>query len=169
MKKNTILIIVVILIIVLCIGIAVAVQKNSDEEENNLTEQNTENLEGQSNNTDLSKEEIVKRAFLDDLKKQSENTENGMDMSLSDYRVDNVKIEDNSEITASFGSDVLKSQDGILATVTYSVKPATEESKGSWSAGNGDLEEDWITNKTACVEVDNTSEGYQVVSNGTSW
>ena len=67
---------------------------------------------------------------------------------LLDYRVDEVKILSESEKQA-FNEDGKYSPKDILAFVKYSVK-AKDIEKTVWIAGNGEIDGEWIINKTAC-------------------
>ena len=67
---------------------------------------------------------------------------------LLDYRVDEVKILSDSEKQV-FNEDGKYSPKDILAFVKYSVK-AKDIEKTGWIAGNGEIDGEWIINKTAC-------------------
>ncbi len=89
---------------------------------------------------------------------------------LDDARVTEVELVD-AEMRAQLLSDEFfegVSDDAIFAYVTYSVKPSDLESS-MWLAGNGELEGDWIVDKTACVCVDRKEDAYVLVSCGTGW
>lgn len=67
---------------------------------------------------------------------------------LLDYRVDEVKILSESEKQA-FNEKEEYSPKDVLAFVKYSVKPKNIEDT-VWIAGNGEIDGEWIINKTAC-------------------
>ena len=67
---------------------------------------------------------------------------------LLDYRVDEVKILSESEKQALNEKEEYSPKD-VLAFVKYSVKPKNIEDT-VWIAGNGEIDGEWIINKTAC-------------------
>lgn len=67
---------------------------------------------------------------------------------LLDYRVDEVKILSDSEKQV-FNEDGKYIPKDILAFVKYSVK-AKDIEKTGWIAGNGEIDGEWVINKTAC-------------------
>ena len=67
---------------------------------------------------------------------------------LLDYRVDEVKILSESEKQAFNEKEEYRPKD-VLAFVKYSVKPKNIEDT-VWIAGNGEIDGEWIINKTAC-------------------
>ena len=67
---------------------------------------------------------------------------------LLDYRVDEVIILSDSEKQV-FNEDGRYSPKDILALVKYSVK-AKDIEKTGWIAGNGEIDGEWVINKTAC-------------------
>lgn len=86
----------------------------------------------------------IKEQFLEKLK-ESDNINKE---KLLDYRVDEVKILSESEKQA-FNEKEEYSTEDILAFVKYSVKPKNIEDT-VWIAGNGEIDGEWIINKTAC-------------------
>lgn len=183
-KGFKIVTIVLIVLIIIALGLGTFFifhqqQKQEDlENEVNTLKQSVKNLEdnvdelnynidelmgGQENvNTEISeaeKEEIVQMAFEKYIEESAEDTI--IDYSLDEYRIDNVEIE--------YMLEGQEYEDSITATVTYSVKPATDESYNNWVAGNGEDSGEWIINKTAICEVALTAEGYTVVNAGTGW
>ena len=86
----------------------------------------------------------VKEQFLAKLKEIDKIS----DEKLLDYRVDEVKILSDSEKQV-FNENKEYSTEDILAFVKYSVKPKDIEHT-VWIAGNGEIEGEWIINKTAC-------------------
>ena len=86
----------------------------------------------------------IKEQFLAKLKEIDKIS----DEKLLDYRVDEVKILSDSEKQV-FNENGEYSPEDILAFVKYSVKPKDIEHTG-WIAGNGEIEGEWIVNKTAC-------------------
>ena len=86
----------------------------------------------------------IKEQFLAKLKE----SDNISQEKLLDYRVDEVKILSDSEKQV-FNENGEYSPEDILAFVKYSVKPKDIEHTG-WIAGNGEIEGEWIVNKTAC-------------------
>ena len=86
----------------------------------------------------------IKEQFLEKLK-ESDNINKE---KLLDYRVDEVKILSDSEKQV-FNEDGKYSPKDILAFVKYSVK-AKDIEKTGWIAGNGEIDGEWIINKTAC-------------------
>lgn len=109
------------------------------------------NTINQSNNkaelsTKLKEQEVIliKEQFLAKLKKIDKIS----DEKLLDYRVDEVKILSDSE-KQTFNENKEYSPEDVLAFVKYSVKPMDIEDT-AWIAGNGEIEGEWIINKTAC-------------------
>lgn len=86
----------------------------------------------------------IKEQFLEKLK-ESDNINSE---KLLDYRVDEVRILSESEKQA-FNEKEQYSTEDILAFVKYSVKPKNIEDT-VWIAGNGEIDGEWIINKTAC-------------------
>ena len=83
----------------------------------------------------------IKEQFLAKLKEIDKIS----DEKLLDYRVDEVKILSDSEKQV-FNENGEYSPEDILAFVKYSVKPKDIEHTG-W---NGEIDGEWIINKTAC-------------------
>ena len=94
---------------------------------------------GQPSNSDKIKEQFL--AKLREIDKIN-------DEKLLDYRVDEVKILSDSEKQV-FNENGEYSPEDILAFVKYSVKPKNIEDT-VWIAGNGEIDGEWIINKTAC-------------------
>ena len=95
--------------------------------------------EGKMSDADKIKEQfIAKLKAIDNISREK----------LLDYRVDEVKILSDSEKQA-FNEDGKYSPKDILAFVKYSVK-AKDIEKTGWIAGNGEIDGEWIINKTAC-------------------
>ena len=86
----------------------------------------------------------IKEQFIAKLK-ESDNISRE---KLLDYRVDEVKILSDSEKQV-FNENGEYSPEDILAFVKYSVKPKNIEDT-VWIAGNGEIDGEWIINKTAC-------------------
>ena len=86
----------------------------------------------------------IKEQFLEKLKE----SDNISQEKLLDYRVDEVRILSESEKQA-FNEKEEYSTEDILAFVKYSVKPKNIEDT-VWIAGNGEIDGEWIINKTAC-------------------
>lgn len=111
----------------------------------------TSNTINQSNNkaelsTELKEQKVIliKEQFLAKLKEIDKIS----DEKLLDYRVDEVKILSDSEKQV-FNENGEYNQEDILAFVKYSVKPKNIEDT-VWIAGNGEIDGEWIINKTAC-------------------
>lgn len=111
----------------------------------------TSNTINQSNNkaelsTELKEQKVIliKEQFLAKLKEIDKIS----DEKLLDYRVDEVKILSDSEKQV-FNENGEYSTEDILAFVKYSVKPKNIEDT-VWIAGNGEIDGEWIINKTAC-------------------
>jgi hypothetical protein len=95
--------------------------------------------EGKMSDADKIKEQfIAKLKAIDNISREK----------LLDYRVDEVKILSDSEKQV-FNEDGKYSPKDILAFVKYSVK-AKDIEKTGWIAGNGEIDGEWIINKTAC-------------------
>lgn len=94
---------------------------------------------GQPSNSDKIKEQFL--AKLREIDKIN-------DEKLLDYRVDEVKILSDSEKQV-FNENGEYSPEDILAFVKYSVKPKNIEDT-VWIAGNGEIDGEWIINKTSC-------------------
>ena len=86
----------------------------------------------------------IKEQFIAKLK-ESDNISRE---KLLDYRVDEVKILSESEKQA-FNEKEEYSPKDVLAFVKYSVK-AKDIEKTGWIAGNGEIDGEWVINKTAC-------------------
>ena len=96
-----------------------------------------------------SKADKNKEQFLSKLKESNNvKSDNVSSEKLLDYRVDEVKILSESEKQA-FNEKEEYSTEDILAFVKYSVKPKNIEDT-VWIAGNGEIDGEWIINKTAC-------------------
>ena len=95
--------------------------------------------EEKKSNADRNKEQLPAKL------KESDNISRE---KLLDYRVDEVKILSDSEKQA-FNEDGKYSPKDILAFVKYSVK-AKDIEKTGWIAGNGEIDGEWVINKTAC-------------------
>ena len=95
--------------------------------------------EGKMSDADKIKEQFIAKL------KESDNISRE---KLLDYRVDEVKILSDSEKQV-FNEDGKYSPKDILAFVKYSVK-AKDIEKTGWIAGNGEIDGEWIINKTAC-------------------
>lgn len=95
--------------------------------------------EGKMSDADKIKEQfIAKLKAIDNISREK----------LLDYRVDEVKILSESEKQA-FNEKEEYSTEDILAFVKYSVKPKNIKDT-VWIAGNGEIDGEWIINKTAC-------------------
>ena len=95
--------------------------------------------EGKMSDADKIKEQfIAKLKAIDNISREK----------LLDYRVDEVKILSDSEKQV-FNEDGKYCPKDILAFVKYSVK-AKDIEKTGWIAGNGEIDGEWIINKTAC-------------------
>ena len=95
--------------------------------------------EEKKSNADRNKEQLPpKLKAIDNISREK----------LLDYRVDEVKILSDSEKQV-FNEDGKYSPKDILAFVKYSVK-AKDIEKTGWIAGNGEIDGEWIINKTAC-------------------
>lgn len=91
-----------------------------------------------------SKADKNKEQFLSKLKESN----NISSEKLLNYRVDEVKILSESEKQAFNEKEEYRTED-ILAFVKYSVK-AKDIEKTGWIAGNGEIDGEWVINKTAC-------------------
>ena len=110
--------------------------------------------EGKMSDADKIKEQfIAKLKAIDNISREK----------LLDYRVDEVKILSDSEKQV-FNEDGKYSPKDILAFVKYSVKPKNIKDT-VWIAGNGEIDGEWIINKTACECIRN---GKLVKSSGFS-
>lgn len=94
----------------------------------------------------------VKKSDADKIKEQFiaklKEIDNISRDKLLDYRVDEVIILSDSEKQV-FNEDGRYSPKDILALVKYSVK-AKDIEKTGWIAGNGEIDGEWVINKTAC-------------------
>ena len=143
-KKKIIIgsLVFIVIIIILCVfGYIIYREKynkisNTINQSNNKAELSTELKE--------QKVILIKEQFLAKLKEIDKIS----DEKLLDYRVDEVKILSDSEKQV-FNENGEYSQEDILAFVKYSVKPKNIEDT-VWIAGNGEIDGEWIINKTAC-------------------
>lgn len=109
----------------------------------NTTNINNKSNYNQTSSSTLSTEDTIKELFLAKLKViNNSNSE-----KLLDYRVDKVEILTNSKKESLI--ELGYTSNDILAYVTYSVKPTNVNTSG-WTAGNGEIENEWITNKVSC-------------------
>lgn len=178
MKKSKILksVVVVLLGVILfgLTGCTDKVTKETDGDNNiqiqtNTVSKNDENESKSNNNSKLSKEEIVKKVYLNYIAEMA-TKEN---YKLSEYTVDKVQIVSWDEVK-EFSPDIeqyyagVKTSD-IFAKVTYSVKPSDSMDKTYWIAGNGEIDGQWVKNKTANVWLVENNGEYTIESNGTEW
>ena len=99
---------------------------------------------GKTSNANKNKEQ-----FLSKLKESNNvKSDNVSSEKPLNYRVDEVKILSDSEKQV-FNEDGKYSPKDILAFVKYSVK-AKDIEKTGWIAGNGEIDGEWVINKTAC-------------------
>ena len=116
--------------------------KESNNKSNNISREKLLDHrvdEGKMSDADKIKEQfIAKLKAIDNISREK----------LLDYRVDEVKILSDSEKQA-FNEDGKYSPKDILAFVKYSVK-AKDIEKTGWIAGNGEIDGEWVINKTAC-------------------
>ena len=90
------------------------------------------------------KKEIIKEQFILKLKEIDENSRE----KLLDYRIDEITILSDEEKQLLNNNGTYNKSD-ILAYVKYSVKPK-DVNNTVWEAGNGEIDGEWIINKTAC-------------------
>ena len=143
-KKKIIIgsLVFIVIIIILCVfGYLIYREKynktsNTIDQGNNKAELSTELKEQEAI--------LIREQFLAKLKEIDKIS----DEKLLDYRVDEVKILSDSEKQV-FNENEEYSPEDILAFVKYSVKPKNIEDTG-WIAGNGEIDGEWIINKTAC-------------------
>lgn len=114
--------------------------------------------------TSKSQEEIIKDLYLQKIKENNESNEE----KLLDYRVDKVTIYTGSERDEAAQNFNNVSSSDIFAVVTYSVKPK-DVNNTLWIAGNGEANEEWITNKVSCVYAVKENGSYVIKSDGTGW
>ena len=143
-KKKIIIgsLVLIVIIIILCVfGYLIYREKYNK----------TSNTINQSNNkaelsTELKEQKVIliKEQFLAKLKEIDKIS----DEKLLDYRVDEVKILSDSEKQV-FNENGEYSPEDILVFVKYSVKPKNIEDT-VWIAGNGEIDGEWIINKTSC-------------------
>ena len=116
--------------------------KESNNKSNNISREKLLDHrvdEGKMSDADKIKEQfIAKLKAIDNISREK----------LLDYRVDEVKILSDSEKQV-FNEDGKYSPKDILAFVKYSVK-AKDIEKTGWIAGNGEIDGEWVINKTAC-------------------
>jgi len=113
--------------------------------------------------TEEEKLAVVEELYLSKL---SEN-----DGTLEEYKVDRVESVDKDTLSMLTGKDGLypdATEDAIFAYVAYSVKPLADHYM-EWTAGNGEEDGEWVSNKTACVCVDKVNGEFAIVSDGTGW
>ena len=140
-KKKIIIgsLVFIVIIIILCVFGYLIYREKYNKTSNTINQSN--------NKAELStelKEQKVKEQFLAKLKEIDKIS----DEKLLDYRVDEVKILSDSEKQV-FNENGEYNQEDILAFVKYSVKPKNIEDT-VWIAGNGEIDGEWIINKTAC-------------------
>lgn len=143
-KKKIIIgsLVLIVIIMILCVfGYFIYRGKynkisNTIDQDNNKAELSTELKEQEAI--------LIREQFLAKLKEIDKIS----DEKLLDYRVDEVKILSDSEKQV-FNENEEYSPEDILAFVKYSVKPKNIEDT-VWIAGNGEIDGEWIINKTAC-------------------
>lgn len=143
-KKKIIIgsLVLIVIIIILCVFGYLIYREKYNKTSNTINQSN--------NKAELSielKEQkviLIKEQFLAKLKEIDKIS----DEKLLDYRVDEVKILSDSEKQV-FNENGEYSPEDILAFVKYSVKPKNIEDT-VWIAGNGEIDGEWIINKTAC-------------------
>ena len=143
-KKKIIIgsLVFIVIIIILCVfGYLIYREKynktsNTIDQGNNKAELSTELKEQEAI--------LIREQFLAKLKEIDKIS----DEKLLDYRVDEVKILSDSEKQV-FNENEEYSPEDILAFVKYSVKPKNIKDT-VWIAGNGEIDGEWIINKTAC-------------------
>ena len=104
--------------------------------------------EGKTSNANKNKEQFPAKKLKESNNKSNNKSNNISREKLLDHRVDEVKILSDSEKQA-FNEDGKYSPKDILAFVKYSVK-AKDIEKTGWIAGNGEIDGEWVINKTAC-------------------
>lgn len=181
--KNKILKISLISIIVTCILLMLTgctlnntINESNQIEENKVKNevQKTEDNNKENENANIQSasktdSEIVEELFLNYLK----NMEESSGKKLKAYKIDkvNVLLENERKNVAgtykSVGGNNVNNKD-IFAEVTYSVKPDDIENT-EWIAGNGEKQDDWLINKTACVFIKYDNGTYKIQGNGTGW
>ena len=131
-----------------------------DEEKKSNADRNKEQLPAKLKESDnISREKPLdhrldegKTSNAKKIKEQSpaklKKSDNISREKLLDHRVDEGKILSDSEKQA-FNEDGKYSPKDILAFVKYSVK-AKDIEKTGWIAGNGEIDGEWVINKTAC-------------------
>lgn len=122
-----------------------------------------------NSNSQLSKEEIVKEVWLNELK---ENSKQEM-YKLLDYKIESVKIVNFNDIKKGFpGCEEyypgVKDSD-IFATVIYSVKPDMDIESSFWLAGGGEIAGEWIKNKEINLWIIERDGEYSIESSGGGW
>ncbi len=137
-----------------------------NKEENNKEIKNVNTNTQSTSKTDI---EIVEELFGDYLK----NMEESSGKKLKGYKIDKVNVLSGNErknvidtYEVAEGDNV--NEKDIFAEVTYSVKPENIENT-EWMAGNGEKQEDWLVNKTACVYIRHNNGVYKIQGNGTGW
>ena len=119
-----------------------------EEKEKTTTNQNKNESKTDDNNIAL--EDIIKQLYLDKIKGYV-NINNSA--KLIDCRVDSVKILKDDEKKEIIDATEGYYETDILAIVTYSVKPEFISEDSVWFAGNGEIQGEWIVNKSACVTI----------------
>lgn len=177
--------IAIILLLGIETGILISIRQNpaesTDESVNtvrpkveNTIKNETVNTIKESENTTKADNATVKVETIDTveliksaMKKHIEEHEKSSGAKLSDYKIGRIIICDDNEKQSILNMDegATYQKDDIFAYVNYSVKPANENSKERWSAGNGTENGEWIENKIVCVRV----RGTDVKIGGTGW
>lgn len=119
---------------------------------NNQTQQPTNN----NQTTVASMEEQVKNAYAQKISQSS---------NVAEYRIESVIIltDEQKKSLLEYDKGQYYKETDTLANVRYSVK--LKDMKGEYSAGNGEVNGDWMINKSACV----CYRDGQIVSDGTGW
>ena len=113
----------------------------------------------ENENVDQEKIAEFEKLFLKKLSTINEKTK-----ELEDYKVEDIEIVEGEEREQL--KDLYREGD-TLARVTYSVKPVKIEGS-NWIAGNGEVSNGWVVNKTSCECIRN-GELINTTSFNTGW
>lgn len=109
--------------------------------------------------------EKLPQLYMDRL--TSEN--NSSPEKLNEFRVDKVEVYDSAKREETVKTaNLTLGENEYLAVVTYSVKPLDINS-AYWINGSGQVEGEWIVNKTSNVVIEEIEGNYKIKKAGQTW
>lgn len=163
--KKTVLLLVVALLVVALIGCGNA--KKEEVQEPEVQIQEVEPIVEEEPEIDPA---LVNRQYQSDISALFQDYLKGLSEEegheLADYRIEDINVMDDEakrEIVENFSGEYFMTD--VLASVTFSVKPAEGADPIYWTAGNGEESGDWVVNKNLLV----TMRDGKLTNIGTGW